>query len=122
MHQYSVGTGQWEPPLEDDVQKSFCKELEGDLSTGILNSTALFCCDPVKAVQRLCSACELAGKVDLLVSEEAHGQNGSEVTLRERTTEEKSSCRIFFRYFSSGWWCGGLRYTLHYHDLWTQDS
>ena len=121
MHAYSIESDQWEPPLEDNVQKSLCKEFKGNLSTGIWNSTALFCRDTVKAVQRLCSACELAGKVDLLVIVEAHGQNGSEVTFRERR-REKPTCRIFSRYFSSGWWCGHLHQTSHYHDLWTTSS
>ena len=81
---YSVDLDQWEPPLEDNLQTSFCKEFESNLSTGIWNSTALFCRDPVKAEQRLCLACELAGKVDVLVIVEAHGQEGSEATIRER--------------------------------------
>ena len=53
-------------------------------STAIWNSTALFCRDPSKATERLHFAYDLAAKVIILNIVEAHGQEGSEHTLRDR--------------------------------------
>ena len=84
MHEYSIESGRWEPPLADDARIQLCHEFKGDLSTAIWNSTALFCRDPSKATERLHFACDLAAKVHILNNVEAHGQEGSEHTLRGR--------------------------------------
>ena len=83
LHEFSQITGRWEPSFVSHAQVNLCKEFKGDISAGIWNSTALFCLDPVKAVQRMKYACELAYKVDVLVILEAHGQSGSDSVLRE---------------------------------------
>ena len=97
MHEYSMLSDRWEPPLEDNVQNNLSKEFKGNLSTGIWNATAFFCCDPVKAVQRLYLACELAGKVDVLGIVEAHWRNGSEVMLRARLRNLAYQCSYIMK-------------------------
>ena len=84
MHDFSVESGQWVPPIDSNTRIHMCNEFKGNLSMGVWNSTALFCRDPVMAPRRLQYAMKLASKVDVLVILEAHGQNGSEVILKEQ--------------------------------------
>ena len=84
VHEYSSVSCSWEPDLEYTPIIHLCKEFKGNLSTGIWNSSALFCRDSVKLVQRLDFACELAEKVDVLVIVEAHGQEGCQLILEEK--------------------------------------
>ena len=81
MHEYSVSSGRWEPPLTETCQSRFCKEFKGDLSVGVWNATALFCLDPAKAKLRFDYVLNLASKVDILIVVEAHGEEGSQVKL-----------------------------------------
>lgn len=78
MHEFSQITGRWEPPFVTKAQIHLCKEFKGDISAGIWNSTALFCLDPVNAIQRIKYACELV---------EAHGQDGSDSVFREHLSK-----------------------------------
>ena len=87
MHEFSVLAGRWEPPVDDVRRIHLCNGYKGNFSTGIWNSTALFCRDPVKAVQRLLFVCELAEKVDILFIFEAHGQEGSQINLVDRLSK-----------------------------------
>ena len=84
MHDYSVESGQWVPPIDSNTRIYLYKGFKSNISTGVWNSTALFCRDSAKSVQRLGFACELASKIDIMFILEAHGQDGCQVRLVEK--------------------------------------
>jgi hypothetical protein len=58
-------------------------EFKNNIRLGIWNSTALFCLDHIMARRRREYVVQIAGKTDILIVVEAHGQDGSQMVLVE---------------------------------------
>ena len=92
-HLYSPSLGRWVPEVQGVMNKDVCMEFKSNTRLGIWNSTALFCLDHIMARRRREYAVQIAGKTDILIAVEAHGQDGSQMVLVELLSR---SHRLFY--------------------------
>ena len=99
-HLYSSSLGRWVPEVQGVMNKDLCMEFKNNIRLGIWNSTALFCLDHIMARRRREYVVQIAGKTDILIVVEAHGQDDSQMVLVELLIR---SHRLFYfsRVFTS---------------------
>ena len=84
VHEFETTSGKWVADVASGVDESLFMGFKDDIRVCTWNSTALFCVDTTLARRRLSFVLDLSSRVDVLVIQEAHGQEGSESLLRER--------------------------------------